>query len=273
MSIPLLKTKLHIPRPKAGTVTRPRLTQKLTDSSQGTAKLALIVAPAGFGKTTLLSAWHAANPDHPVAWLSLDDDDNDPSRFWSYTAALETFTHVFVISYLDRSHGYVLRVRPPWREDHAQYGLFATRSPNRPSPIGLTQARVLRVEGNRVITSPLDLFDGTPILDLKPLIRSPDGEPPEPQEAADVGNDGWLAGSDHLELHRRRRQSCGCAGGGGAADAHWRGDPGGVGPDLSFSGERHPGGDLRRRGPGAARFRSRAFQCAAAPSIIGDEED
>ena len=91
MSIPLLRTKLHIPRLKAGTVTRSRLTQKLTNSSQGTAKLALIVAPAGFGKTTLLSAWHTANPDHPLAWLSLDDDDNDPSRFWSYTAgALET---------------------------------------------------------------------------------------------------------------------------------------------------------------------------------------
>ena len=118
-------------------------------------------------------------------------------------SGLETFTHVFVISHLDRSHGYGLRVRPPWREDHTEYGLFATRSPNRPSPIGLTRARVLRVEGNRVITGPLDLFDGTPILDLKPFIRSLDGKPPELQEAADVGNDGWLAGSDHLELHRQ----------------------------------------------------------------------
>ena len=117
---------------------------------------------------------------------------------------LETFTHVFVISYLDRSHGYGLRVRPPWREDQAQYGLFATRSPNRPNPIGLTRARVLQVKGNRVITGPLDLFDGTPILDLKPFIRSLDGEPPELQEAADVGNGGWLEGSDHLELHQRK---------------------------------------------------------------------
>ena len=118
-------------------------------------------------------------------------------------SGLETFSHIFVISYLDRSHGYGLRVRPPWREDSAHFGLFATRSPNRPSPIGLTRTRVLRVEGNRVITGPLDLFDGTPILDLKPFIRSLDGIEGEASYAADPGNDGWLEGSDHLELHRR----------------------------------------------------------------------
>lgn len=120
-------------------------------------------------------------------------------------SGLETFSHIYVISYLDRSHGYKLRVRPPWREDDGRFGLFATRSPNRPSPIGLTRTQVLRVEGNRVITGPLDLFDGTPILDIKPFIRSLDGIDVATQWDDEAGNDGWLEGSDHLELHRRGR--------------------------------------------------------------------
>ncbi|OQY31743.1 MAG: tRNA (N6-threonylcarbamoyladenosine(37)-N6)-methyltransferase TrmO [Anaerolineaceae bacterium 4572_5.2] len=111
-------------------------------------------------------------------------------------ADLPTFTHLFIISYLDRSTGYSLGVTPPWGERPKQRGLFATRSPNRPSPIGLTRARIRRLEGNRVITGPLDLFDGTPVLDLKPFIPSLDG-------GIESASDGWLSDSDHLELHRR----------------------------------------------------------------------
>jgi tRNA-Thr(GGU) m(6)t(6)A37 methyltransferase TsaA len=112
--------------------------------------------------------------------------------------ALETFSHIFVLSYLDRAVEPEITVRPPWKDDDKRYGTFATRSPNRPSPIGLTRARLLSIEGNRIYTGPLDLFDGTPILDIKPFIRSLDGMANDP----DSGNDGWLEGSDHLELHR-----------------------------------------------------------------------
>ncbi|MBW2703708.1 MAG: tRNA (N6-threonylcarbamoyladenosine(37)-N6)-methyltransferase TrmO [Deltaproteobacteria bacterium] len=118
-------------------------------------------------------------------------------------AKLESFSHLYVVSYLHRSSGYGLLVRPPWKEGAEQYGLFATRSPNRPSPIGLTRVRIHRVEGRRVYTGPLDLFDGTPILDLKPFIGSLDGAPAETLSEPESGNDGWLEGSDHLELHRR----------------------------------------------------------------------
>ena len=116
---------------------------------------------------------------------------------------LDTFTHIFVVSYLDRAPGYGMLVRPPWREGDEQYGLFATRSPNRPSPIGLTRTQMRRVERNRIYTGPLDLYDGTPILDVKPFIRSIDGIESSRQDAPSSGNDGWLAGSDHLEVHRR----------------------------------------------------------------------
>lgn len=116
---------------------------------------------------------------------------------------LDSFSHLFILSYLERSSGYTLLVRPPWKDNLAEFGVFATRSPNRPNPIGLTRARIRSVEGSRIYTSPLDLFDGTPVLDIKPFIQSIDG--PEPgclEGEEESGNDGWLAGSGHLELHR-----------------------------------------------------------------------
>jgi LuxR family maltose regulon positive regulatory protein len=89
--IPLLATKLYIPKPRDGRVSRPRLTQRLDDGLER--KLTLVSAPAGFGKTTLLAEWLASSRagGRPVAWVSLDPGDNDPTRFWRYCiAALQT---------------------------------------------------------------------------------------------------------------------------------------------------------------------------------------
>src|SRR5829696_8640223 len=80
----LLATKLHVPRPRPGFVPRPRLLEQL---SRGAASaLTLVCAPAGFGKTSVLAEWARGGPD-PVAWLSLDQGDSDPARFWRYVAA------------------------------------------------------------------------------------------------------------------------------------------------------------------------------------------
>jgi LuxR family maltose regulon positive regulatory protein len=90
---PLLKTKLAVPPARASLVERQRLMSRIALGMQR--KLTLICAPAGFGKTTLLSAWRAssAGRDIPVAWVSLDDGDNDPTRFWTYiTAALDSLS-------------------------------------------------------------------------------------------------------------------------------------------------------------------------------------
>ena len=84
---PLLATKLRIPRPPTHLVSRSHLTERLQRGMER--PLTLIAAPAGFGKTTLLSAWLAHAP-LPVAWVSLDHGDDDPTRFWAYTlTALE----------------------------------------------------------------------------------------------------------------------------------------------------------------------------------------
>ena len=94
MPIALLETKLYVPRSRRGLVLRPRLSERL---DRGTAsKLVLVSAPAGFGKTTLLTEWLAARPaalgdERLAAWLSLDRGDNDPASFWAYViAALRT---------------------------------------------------------------------------------------------------------------------------------------------------------------------------------------
>ena len=94
MPAALLETKFYVPRSRRGLVLRPRLSERL---DRGAAlKLMLVSAPAGFGKTTLLSEWLAAGPAAPAderlaAWLSLDRGDNDPASFWAYViAALRT---------------------------------------------------------------------------------------------------------------------------------------------------------------------------------------
>ena len=89
MSVPLLATKLFVPPPRAELVARPRLVERL---NAGLArKLTLVSAPAGYGKTTLVADWlhgrsEAALP-RQLAWLSLDENDNDPARFLAYLVA------------------------------------------------------------------------------------------------------------------------------------------------------------------------------------------
>jgi LuxR family maltose regulon positive regulatory protein len=80
----LLATKLHVPRPQPGFVTRRRLVDAL---GEGLARgRVLVCAPAGFGKSALLADW-ARSSGQPVAWLGLDGGDSDPARFWRYAVA------------------------------------------------------------------------------------------------------------------------------------------------------------------------------------------
>ena len=90
MPTPVLATKLYIPPPRSKIVLRPRLIERLNEGISSGRKLTLISASAGFGKTTLVSEW-IAGCGRPVAWLSLDEGDNDITRFLTYlVAALQT---------------------------------------------------------------------------------------------------------------------------------------------------------------------------------------
>ena len=79
---------------------------------------------------------------------------------------------VIVITWLDRARRDVLRVHPRGDASRAQQGVFNTRSPQRPNPIGLHRVEILSIDGSRVRVRNLEAVDGTPIVDLKPVLSS-----------------------------------------------------------------------------------------------------
>ena len=83
---------------------------------------------------------------------------------------IEGFSHIFVLWVFDRSEGYDLLAHPPTAT--RLHGVFTTRSPRRPNPIGLTVVEVLGREGRQVRVCGVDMLDGTPILDIKPYLSS-----------------------------------------------------------------------------------------------------
>jgi tRNA-Thr(GGU) m(6)t(6)A37 methyltransferase TsaA len=100
----------------------------------------------------------------PQAWLVFDPDLLDALQ------GIEPGDEVLVFTWLDRGRRDVLQTRP--RDDPANpiQGVFNTRSPDRPNPIGLHPVTVVAIDGPRVLVDRLEALDGTPILDLKPVI-------------------------------------------------------------------------------------------------------
>jgi tRNA (adenine37-N6)-methyltransferase len=101
---------------------------------------------------------------------------------------IEGFSHLFVLWLFDRAAGYKLLVTPPAAT--RLHGVFATRAPRRPNPIGLTVVQLLRREGPRLYVRGIDMLNGSPILDLKPYLSS---------VPADQLKRGWLA---EAQAHR-----------------------------------------------------------------------
>jgi tRNA-Thr(GGU) m(6)t(6)A37 methyltransferase TsaA len=85
-------------------------------------------------------------------------------------ADIEGFSHLYVIWIFDRAEGAELTAWPP--SDDRSHGVFATRSPQRPNPIGLTVVRLLGRDGTRLRVKGIDMLDGTPIVDLKPYLSN-----------------------------------------------------------------------------------------------------
>jgi tRNA-Thr(GGU) m(6)t(6)A37 methyltransferase TsaA len=97
----------------------------------------------------------------PDAWIELDPEVADAA------VELEPGTEVLVLTWLHRARREVLRVHPRGDETNPERGVFTTRSPHRPNPIGLHRVRVLAVEGPRVQVAGLEAVDGTPVVDIK----------------------------------------------------------------------------------------------------------
>ena len=109
-------------------------------------------------------------------------------EFEAGVADVEGFSHLFVIWVFDRNTGFDLTACPP--SDNRPHGVFATRSPRRPNPIGLTVVQVLGREGAQIRVRGVDMLDGTPILDIKPYLSS------IPAESL---RRGWLAEAEARE--------------------------------------------------------------------------
>jgi tRNA (adenine37-N6)-methyltransferase len=90
---------------------------------------------------------------------------------------IEGFDRLWLIYLFDRAVEAQLVVRPYL--DNSQHGIFATRSPARPNPIGISSVRLLRVEGTRLTVAGVDMLDGTPLLDIKPCVPEFDYQPVE----------------------------------------------------------------------------------------------
>jgi tRNA-Thr(GGU) m(6)t(6)A37 methyltransferase TsaA len=102
----------------------------------------------------------------PAAWLQFEPSVEEGLR------DLRAGDDIIVLTWLDRARRDLLVVHP--RDDSAspQRGVFSTRSADRPNPIGLHQVEVLAVEGTRVHVRPLEALDGTPVVDIKPVLRT-----------------------------------------------------------------------------------------------------
>ena len=113
----------------------------------------------------LESAPKQAHEGAPEAWLEFDPAVLDALD------GLKPGDDVIVLTWLDRADRDVLRVHPRGDPANPIQGVFNTRSPARPNPIGLHEVRILAIDGARMRVSALEAVDGTPVLDVKPVLR------------------------------------------------------------------------------------------------------
>lgn len=98
---------------------------------------------------------------------------------------IEGFSHIVVVFWMDRVEGYQPKVHPKRREDIPEQGVFATRTPFRPNPIGISAVRLLNRKGSSLTVAGLDCFNGTPVLDIKPYT-------PKNLEITDIRIPKWM---------------------------------------------------------------------------------
>jgi tRNA-Thr(GGU) m(6)t(6)A37 methyltransferase TsaA len=115
--------------------------------------------------TDLAAAPKQAHEGAPEAWIVFD------AELLDALDGLHAGDDVVVLTWLHRSDRAVLRVHPRGDVANPIQGVFSTRSPARPNPIGLHEVRILEIDGARVRVSALEAIDGTPVLDVKPLLR------------------------------------------------------------------------------------------------------
>jgi tRNA-Thr(GGU) m(6)t(6)A37 methyltransferase TsaA len=125
------------------------------------------IRPIGYVESPLVdreSAPKQGSEGAPDAWLVFDPDVAEGIR------DLAVGADVFVLTWLHHSRRDVLTVRPRDDPRNPETGVFSTRSQDRPNPIGLHRVRIVAIDGLQVLVRDLEAFDGTPILDVKPVL-------------------------------------------------------------------------------------------------------
>jgi tRNA-Thr(GGU) m(6)t(6)A37 methyltransferase TsaA len=125
------------------------------------------VVPVGWVESPLTERAQAprqGDEGAPPAWLAFEPEMADAIR------DIQPGIEVLVLTWLDRARRDVLVTRPRDDPDRPPLGVFSTRSPDRPNPIGLHRVQVVAVEGSRILVHGLEAIDGTPLVDVKPVL-------------------------------------------------------------------------------------------------------
>lgn len=131
--------------------------------------MSFVLEPIGYVESPLTDAADAPR----------QGDEGGPSAWLTFTQAVEPAARdirvgmdLLLLTWLDRARRDVLVVHPRGDESRPEEGVFTTRSPHRPNPIGLHRVTVLAVDGLRIQVSDLEALDGTPVVDVKPVLGS-----------------------------------------------------------------------------------------------------
>ncbi len=110
--------------------------------------------------------------ERPERWADTQSEIVIESEYMEALEGLEEFSHIMVIFYFDQSSVHPLKVHPRGRGDLPLVGVFSTRAPVRPNPIGVSIVELIGVRMNVLTVKGLDAFDGTPVLDIKPHLSA-----------------------------------------------------------------------------------------------------
>lgn len=147
----------------------------------------LTLEPIGYVRTALATKVEAARQPRASGGAAGVIELLPGRNFEHALCDLEQWDHIWVLFWFDRNEGWRPKVLPP-RSRTGRKGVFATRSPHRPNPLGLSAVRLERIDGLTLHVRDVDMLDGTPVLDLKPYV-------PYTDAIAEAGN-GWLSNAD-----------------------------------------------------------------------------
>ena len=120
-----------------------------------------------------------------ICWIEIFDQHAEGLK------DIDGFSHMILLYWLNQSKNFDLLVKTPW--DCEPHGVFATRSPNRPNPIGFSVVELVEINGNRLKVKGLDALEGTPLLDIKPYL-------PEIDSKTNV-RVGWVKETDFSKVY------------------------------------------------------------------------